>query len=258
MADNCYITITNIINEDEKMLITGINAVQEALLSDVTIEKLYIRKGLFSDKVNKIIQKAKEKGVRVIFEEKTRLDPMTHGENNQGVIAETTEFKYTPLEQIIDSSIENKLIIILNGIEDPHNLGAILRVCESAGVTGVIIPERRSASVNDTVLRASAGAALHVPTAKVTNINDVIRLLKNDFVKVYAADTSGDSVYTTDMTGDVAVIIGGENNGVKELSKKLSDKIIGLPQRGKVNSLNASVAAGIIIYESLRQRMLKQ
>ncbi|MDR0696247.1 MAG: 23S rRNA (guanosine(2251)-2'-O)-methyltransferase RlmB [Christensenellaceae bacterium] len=237
------------------MIITGINAVNEALESSVTIEKLYVRNGLFSEKIRSVVKKAKEKGARVIYEDQQKIDMIFPHEKNQGIIAETTEFIYTDLKTLLSVQASNRLFVVLAGIEDPHNLGAIMRVCESAGVTGVIIPERRSVGVNEAVIRASAGAVMHVPIAKVTNINDALRLLKEDFVNVYAADANGTSIYSLKLQGDIAIVIGNEGKGVPELSKKLSDKIVSLPQNGKVNSLNASVAAGIIIYEILRQRL---
>ncbi|MDR0752173.1 MAG: 23S rRNA (guanosine(2251)-2'-O)-methyltransferase RlmB [Christensenellaceae bacterium] len=239
------------------MIITGLNAVSEALESEMTVEKIYIRKDsvMTSKKAVDFISKARKKGIRIIFEERSKLDVLFPNERDQRIIAETTEFKYIDFDELLSKPGENKLYVILSGIEDPHNLGAILRVCESVGVTGVIIPERRAVGVNDTVMRASAGAATHVPTAKVTNINNAIRTLKDNFVNVYSADSKGESVYSLKLSGDIAVVIGSEGNGVPELAKKLSDKIISLPQRGKVNSLNASVATGIILYEIARQRL---
>lgn len=142
-------------------------------------------------------------------------------------------------------------------MEDPHNLGSILRAAECAGAHGVVIPSRRSATVNETVIRISAGAANHIAVAKVGNINDAIRKLKDEFVNVYCADMDGENIYETKLDEDVAIVIGSEGFGVKELTAKLCDKAVSLPQRGKVNSLNASVACGIICYEVVRQRYFK-
>ncbi|MDR3185774.1 MAG: 23S rRNA (guanosine(2251)-2'-O)-methyltransferase RlmB [Christensenellaceae bacterium] len=239
------------------MIIAGINAVSEALKGNITVEKLYIRKGLFTDKINSIIATAKSKGIRVVFEEKIRIDARSESINNQGVVAETTEFAYSSVEDILNarkSNNDNRLILLLDGIEDPHNLGAILRVADSAAVCGVIIPRHHAVGVNDTVMKASAGAAAHVLVAKVPNINDTIRYLKDEFINVYAADSSGDDIYLSDLTGDVAIVVGGEGEGVHKLTQRLANRIIALPQEGKVNSLNASVATGIILYEALRQR----
>lgn len=240
------------------MQIEGYNPVSEALEAGVTVEKLYVEKGNFSDRANRLIAVAKQKNVRVIFEEKTRLDAMSVTEKHQGVIAVATEFVYTPLEDILSQNKEKGkplLLVILDGVEDPHNLGAVIRVADSAGADGVVIPKHRGTSVTDTVVKTSAGASSHVPVAKVTNINDAIRLLKDEGVFVLAADMDGASVYQTDLTGNIALIIGGEGAGVHALTKKLADGVISLPQLGKVNSLNASVAAGVLLYEAVRQRI---
>ena len=146
-------------------------------------------------------------------------------------------------------------MLILDGVEDPHNLGSIIRVAECAGVHGVIIPRHRSVSVNDTVVKVSAGAASHVKVAKVTNINDAIEELKSKNVWVYAADMDGGSIYDARLTGAIAFVIGGEGQGVKRLTKQKCDGVVALPMYGKVNSLNASVAAGIVVYEYLRQNL---
>ena len=145
-------------------------------------------------------------------------------------------------------------LLVLDGVEDPHNLGSILRVAECAGVDGVIIPARRSASVNATVIRVSAGAAAHVKVAKVGNVNDAIRRLKEEFFKVYCADMGGESMYDADFSGAIALVIGGEGSGVSRLTAKLCDKALSIPQFGKVNSLNASVACGVLCYEAIRAR----
>ena len=158
---------------------------------------------------------------------------------------------------IAKSRGEKAFIVILDGIEDPHNLGSILRVAECAGVHGVVIPSRRSADVNETVMRISAGAANHMAVAKVGNINDAIRKLKEEFVNVVCADMGGESIYDVDFDSDVAIVIGSEGFGVKELTAKLCDRTVAIPQRGKVNSLNASVACGIVCYEVVRQRYAK-
>ena len=144
---------------------------------------------------------------------------------------------------------------MLDGVEDPHNLGSIIRVCECAGVHGIVIPKHRSASVNETVVKVSAGAAEHIKIARVTNINSAIEELQQNGVWVFAADMSGEDIYKTDLKGKIALVIGGEGLGVKKLTKQLCDKTVALPIRGQVNSLNASVACGIVVYEALRQRL---
>ncbi|MCL2630086.1 MAG: 23S rRNA (guanosine(2251)-2'-O)-methyltransferase RlmB [Firmicutes bacterium] len=239
------------------MIIEGINTVIETLESGATVEKVAVQKGNFSTRVNKAVSLARERGVRVSFEEKKRLDELSATGRHQGIIAFVTEFSYTSLEDIL---LANKkkgkplLLVLLDGIQDPHNLGAILRSADASGADGVVIPKHRSVTVTETVIKVSAGSASHVPVAKEGNINDVIRKLKNNFVNVYGADMGGESVYTTDLTKDTAIIIGGEGFGISHLTANLADKKISLPQLGKVNSLNASVATGILLYEAVRQR----
>ena len=240
------------------MLSIGKNAVRELLGADAEIFKLYVLKGAHD--LDKFVDGAKAKGARIEFCDKRALDKLAGEIRHQGVIAETADFAYCSLEDILAKAKakgENAFILLLDGIEDPHNLGSILRVAECAGVHGVVIPSRRSATVNETVIRISAGAANLVPVAKVGNINDAIRKLKDEFVTVYCADMGGESVYDSHFTGDTAIVIGSEGFGVKELTSKLCDKVIALPQRGKVNSLNASVACGVICYEVVRQRSAK-
>lgn len=240
------------------MLSIGKNAVRELLGAESKISKLYVLKGAHD--LDKLVEGARAKGARVEFCDKRVLDKLAGELRHQGVIAETSDFAYCTLDDILAiarAKGENAFILLLDGVEDPHNLGSILRVADCAGVHGVVIPSRRSASVNETVIRISAGAANHVAVAKVGNINDAIRKLKDDFVNVYCADMGGESIYETRFDGDTAIVIGSEGFGVKELTSRLCDKVIALPQRGKVNSLNASVACGIICYEVVRQRYNK-
>lgn len=237
------------------MLSIGKNAVRELLDSDKAISRLYVLKGAHD--LEKFVQSARAKGARVEFCEKRALDRLAGEIRHQGVIAETSDFSYCTLEDVLAIAKKRKekaFILLLDGIEDPHNLGSILRVAECAGVHGVVIPSRRSAGVNETVVRISAGAASHVAVAKIGNINDAIRKLKEEFVNVYCADMGGESIYDARFDGDVAIVVGSEGFGVKELTAKLCDKSVAIPQRGKVNSLNASVACGIICYEAVRQR----
>lgn len=173
----------------------------------------------------------------------------------QKVLAEITDYKYFTLDEILAQNEKPHLILLLDGVQDPHNLGAIIRVADCAGATGVVIPRHRSVTVNDTVIKTSAGATAHVKIAKVTNINDTIRELQDRFITVFATDMEGDLIYDANLDGDVAIVIGGEGLGVKALTKKLADGVISLPQLGKINSLNASVAAGIVLYEAVRQRI---
>ena len=177
---------------------------------------------------------------------------------HQGFVAEVCDFVYSSVEEILDNPKgQSKFIVVLDGVEDPHNLGSILRVCDCGGVDGVIIPKNRAVNVNDTVLRTSAGAASHVKVAKVTNVNSAIEYLQKNGVWVYASDMDGKSVYDADLKGNVALVIGGEGKGVSPLTKSKCDYVISLPQKGQVNSLNASVACGIMVYEVVRQRSVK-
>jgi 23S rRNA (guanosine2251-2'-O)-methyltransferase len=237
------------------MIIEGKNAVNEALKGNVTIEKLLIDKNGQSKGVYNIIQECRKRNIVIQAVEKAVLDKYSIEGRHQGVIAVATEYTYSGIDDILDADTgKSKLLILLDGVEDPHNLGAIIRVADCAGADGIIIPQRRNCGVTDTAVKVSCGASAYVKVAKVGNINDTIRDLKDRGIKVLAADMSGDSVYKTDLTGDIAFVIGGEGNGVHELTRKLCDGVVALPQNGKVNSLNASVAAGIVIYECLRQR----
>ena len=237
------------------MLSIGKNAVRELIGSDTQINRLYVLKGAHD--LDKLVEGARAKGARIEFCDKKRLDKLAGELRHQGVIAETADFAYSSLGDLLGiarAKGEKVFIVLLDGVEDPHNLGSILRVAECAGAHGVVIPSRRSASVNETVIRISAGAANHVAVAKVGNINDAIRKLKDEFVNVYCADMDGESIYDVRFDGDTAIVIGSEGFGVKELTSRLCDKSVAIPQRGKVNSLNASVACGIICYEAVRQR----
>lgn len=242
------------------MIIEGINAVSEALESGTTVEKLYIQKGVFADRLNRLVAEARKNKIRVQFCEKDVLERLSPSKKHQGAIAFVTEFVYAELDELLDTAeAEGKpiMLVLLEGVEDPHNLGAVIRVADSVGATGIVIPKHRSVTVNDTVIRTSAGAAAYVPVAKVTNINDAVRKLKQRNIRVFAADMDGATAYQTDLTGDIAIIIGGEGSGVNALTRKLADAIISLPQLGRVNSLNASVACGALLYEAVRQRNTK-
>jgi len=238
------------------MKIEGKNAVAEALKSGTQIDHIYAEKGAN----HPIIAMARENGVAVKFVDKKILDKESVTGRHQGFIAVAADFEYSEIEDIL-ADAENKgeapFIIILDGIEDPHNLGSILRVAECSGAHGVVIPKNRAVSVNETVIRVSAGAAEHVKVAKVTNINNTIKDLKEKGVWIYAADMDGELIYNVNLKGSLAIVIGGEGKGISRLTKELCDGIVALPMKGKVSSLNASVACGIVTYEALRQRLGK-
>lgn len=242
------------------MKIIGRNAVTEALRSGKTIDRLVAARDQKDVGAQRIINEAKSRGVKVFFYDKTVLDRESDGAKHQGFIAEVTDFKYSELDDVLElarSKNEPPFIFILDGVEDPHNLGSVIRVAECTGAHGVVIPRHRTASVNETVVKVSAGAAAHVMVVKATNVNDVIDELKAKGVWVYAADMDGESIYSTNLSGAVAFVIGGEGAGVKRLTKSKCDGVIALPMRGKVNSLNASVAAGVVAYEYVRQNYVK-
>ncbi|MDR3293866.1 MAG: 23S rRNA (guanosine(2251)-2'-O)-methyltransferase RlmB [Clostridiales bacterium] len=238
------------------MIIEGKNPVKELLSSGATVEKVYVLKTQ-DPQLGYIAAKAAEKKIKVICADKAVLDKLSVSGRHQGALAVTTEFKYaTPAEILAAAKSKGKphFILILDGIEDPHNLGAIIRVAECAGVDGIIIGKHRASGVTDAAVKVSAGASAHVLIARVTNVNDTIRELKEEFINVIAADAGGEPIYGSRLTGDLALVIGGEGEGVHALTKKLCDKTVSLPMFGKVNSLNASVACGAAIYEAVRQR----
>lgn len=235
------------------MIITGKNSVFEALNSDKTINRVYILKTLHDDFCTKVIEMCKKRGIRFDFVDKLVLEKFNV--HNQGFAADITEFVYSTVDDILQNK-KNKdhFILILDKIEDPHNFGSIIRVAECAGVDGIIIENRRSCNVNETVYKTSCGAINHVKIAKVTNINDTIKTLQENGVWVYCAEAGGESIYKTNLKGNVAIVMGSEGFGVSALTKKISDGIISLPMFGKVNSLNVSTATSAIVYEIIRQR----
>ncbi|MDE6211065.1 MAG: 23S rRNA (guanosine(2251)-2'-O)-methyltransferase RlmB [Clostridia bacterium] len=237
------------------MNVEGKNPVKEALDSNVAISKICISKTAHD--LQSIVDIARKKNIRVDFVDKAYLDRISESKRHQGVIAISKDFEYCSVDDILQyarAKGEKLFMLILDGIEDPHNLGSIIRVAECAGAHGIVIPSRRSVGVNATVLRTSAGAANHMRIANVVNINDTIRTLKEDFVNVYCADMNGKSIYDSHLEEDTAIVIGSEGFGVKQLTAKLCSDVLSIPQFGKVNSLNASVACGIICYEIVRQR----
>ena len=239
------------------MKIEGKNPVKELLNSDETIEKIMIENGNSDGDLREIQKLARERGIKVEFVDKRGLDKISQTGHHQGVIAEQNNYKYFNLKEVIASEREKSkdiLFVILDEILDPHNLGSIVRVAECAGASGVIISNRRSATVNETVVRTSAGATAYLPIIKVNNINNAIETLKKENIWVYALDMDGEEMYSASLTGDIALVVGSEGNGVGKLTRKICDGIISIPMFGKVNSLNASVSAGIGIYEVIRQR----
>ena len=247
-------------NENEyDDFIEGRNSVIELLNSGRDINKIYIQKGEKHGSINKIIAIAKERKVVVTEVEKSKLDYMSKTKNHQGVIATIPPFNYVEVEDILEDAKnkgEDAFILILDGIEDPHNLGSIIRTAETAGVHGIIIPKRRSVQVNSTVVKVSAGAAMHMKVARVNNITDTIKKLKENGLWIIGTDGEAKTVfYNQDLKGDIAIVIGSEGFGMSRLVKENIDIAVTIPMKGKINSLNASVAAGIVMYEALKQRM---
>lgn len=240
-------------------LVEGRNAVIEALKGTRTIEQILVAKGDTEGSINVVLGLAREKGIVVKEVDRKKLDAMSETGAHQGVIAIVTPYNYFEVEDILreaDKKGEKPFIIILDEIEDPHNFGSIIRTAEVCGVHGVIIPKRRNVGVTSTVYKASAGAVEHVKIAKVTNINNEIDKLKGRGIWVYGADMDGKEYsYETDFSGAVCLIIGSEGKGMSKLTKDKCDKLIKIPMKGKINSLNASVAGGIIMYEVLQQRI---
>ena len=235
------------------MKIEGRNAVYEALKSDTTIDRLVVQRALKDSASQNIINLAREKGVKINFVDKDALDRESLTKRHQGFICSVTDFKYADFDEIKSiCSSKKKPILILDGIEDPHNLGSIIRVAECAGCAGIVIGRHRQASINETVIKVAQGAASHVKVARVTNINSAIDELKNDFIAVYAAELGGKNIYETKFNYPCAIVIGGEGKGVKRLTKDKCDAVLSIPMRGNLNSLNASVAAGIVVFEILR------
>lgn len=204
------------------------------------------------------IQKlAAEKGIRISYEDRAKMDRMAKGNTHQGVIARAQDYEYSDLEDIVAfarSRGEDPFLVLLDGIEDPHNLGAIIRTAECCGVHGVVIPKNRSAAVNETVLRTSAGAAEHMRCAQVTNMARTIESLKSEGIWVYACDMGDGEIWDMDLSGAVAIVIGNEGKGVGRLVKEKCDGVISLPLMGRIGSLNASNAAAVTMYEVVRQR----
>lgn len=241
--------------------IEGRNAVIELLESDKDINRILIAKGEKHGSIHKIIAMAKEKKVILAQVEKNKLEQMAQTPNCQGVIAMIPPFDYCEVYDIIQEAKEKKedpFILILDGIEDPHNLGSIIRTAETAGVHGIIIPKRRAACVNSTVSKVSAGAVQHMKIARVNNINETIQTLKEEGIWICGTDIETNQYYyNQDLTGPLAIVIGSEGFGISRLVKQNCDFLVKIPMKGKITSLNASVSTGIIVYESVKQRNQK-
>ena len=229
----------------------GRNAVLELLKTDKTIEKILLEKGA-QGTLGKIFAEARRKNIRVQFVDRAALDRESETKRHQGVIAFTTSYEYADLGDLFGGA--ESLIVLCDGIEDVHNLGSILRVAECAGADGVVIPKVGGAQVTEAVLRISEGAAEHIGVARVTNLSRAIEQLQAAGYWVYGLEADGEDIYAQDLTGNIALIVGGEDSGLKRLTREKCDKVISLPMYGKINSLNASIALGAACYEAVRQR----
>jgi len=242
--------------------IEGRNSVLELLESGKDVNKIFVTRGEKHGSINKILGIAKERKIIVVEKDKKQMDEMAQEENYQGVIAIVPPFEYVEISDILEVAKERNedpFVIVLDGIEDPHNLGSIIRTAETAGVHGVIIPKRRAVSVNSTVNKASAGAVEHMKIARVTNISDAIEELKK--AGLWVCGTAVDTnkyYYNQDLTGALAIVIGNEGKGIGEKVKKNCDFLVKIPMKGKIQSLNASVSTGIVVYEAVKQRIRKE
>ncbi len=248
---------TDDIREDEHKL-EGRNAVIEAFRAGRTIDKLYIQDGLKDGTISTILRDAKKHDVIVNFVAKEKLDQMSSTRKHQGVIAICSAYAYAEVDDIFaaaEAKGEEPFIFILDEIEDPHNLGAIIRTANLCGAHGVIIPKRRASGLTATVVKASAGAVNYTPVAKVTNIAKTIDDLKKRGMWFACADMDGQLMYDCNLTGAIGLVIGNEGSGVSRLVKEKCDYVVSIPMKGDIDSLNASVAAGVLAYEVVRQRM---
>ena len=241
--------------------IEGRNAVLEAFRSGKTIDKLYVQKGLKDGPVQSILRAADKTDAMVKMVEKDRLDQMSETGKHQGVIAVAASYAYAEVEDILECARkkgEDPFILLLDGIEDPHNLGAIIRTANLAGARGVIIPKNRAVGLTATVARTSAGAVNYTPVARVTNLAKTIEELKKEGLWFVCADMGGETMYRLDLTGPMGLVIGNEGEGVGRLIKEKCDYTASIPMKGDIDSLNASVAAGVLAFEIVRQRLAKQ
>jgi 23S rRNA (guanosine2251-2'-O)-methyltransferase len=243
--------------------LTGIHAVKEALEAQRPIDRIAIAKGRQDTRIEEIVQLARKQGVSVRFEDRGQLDRMANAKDHQGVVALAAARAPGTLEDILAAAnatpSQMGLIVLLDGVEDPHNLGAIIRTALAAGANGVVVPERRAAGLTDTVARASAGALAHLPIAKVTNLVRAMEELKEAGYWLVGLDEDGEKNYTeVDYTSPIGIVLGGEGKGLHDLTKKRCDFVVKLPTTGPVKSLNVSVATGVVLFEALRQRHVRK
>ena len=246
--------------EEEQLIIEGRNPVREAFRAGRTIDRLYVQDGLKDGPVLALVSKARKSDVIVTFVSKERLDEMSETGKHQGVIAQCAAYSYAEVGDLFERAREKgeaPFFFLLDDIEDPHNLGAIIRSANLMGAHGVIIPKRRAVGLTATVAKASAGALNYTPVARVANLSQTIEQLKKEGMWFVCADMDGELMYDLNLTGPIGVVIGNEGNGVSRLVKEKCDFTARIPMNGEIDSLNASVAAGVLGYEIVRQRMKK-
>ncbi|MCK9524854.1 MAG: 23S rRNA (guanosine(2251)-2'-O)-methyltransferase RlmB [Limnochordia bacterium] len=239
--------------------VVGRQVVLEALRSGQEINKILVAKGPRQGSIREIFALAKEQGIVIQEVERNILDKLSEGANHQGVLAQMAGVSYLELEELLARSKDGKwapFLVLLDGIQDPHNLGSIMRSGEALGIEGVIIPKRRAAPVTQTVMKSSAGAANYLPVCRVGNLVVAMDTLKKAGYWIIGADMEGDTCFLQDLTGPIALVIGGEGTGLSRLVKEKCDFLSSVPMRGAINSLNASVAAALLMYEVVRQRSL--
>ena len=244
--------------EENFLLIEGRNAVLEAFRSGKTIDKLYVLDGCRDGPVQTIVREARTQDTSITFVPRERLDQLAQSRNHQGVLAQAAAYDYVQVEDMLKKARdqgEPPFLILLDGIEDPHNLGAIIRTANLAGAHGVIIPKRRAAGLTATVAKASAGALNYTPVAKVSSLKAAMEQLKKEGLWFVCADMDGEMMYRLDLKGPIGLVIGSEGEGVGRLVKETCDMTAAIPMKGDIDSLNASVAAGVLAYEIVRQRL---
>lgn len=244
--------------QHEQEYIGGRHAVTEALRSGRSIHKLFVAEGARESSLQALLAEARKQGVLVQQADKRKLDQLVPGVQHQGVVAQAAAYRYFELDELLDRARESgrtPLLVVLDEIEDPHNLGSILRTADAAGAHGVIVPKRRSAGLTQTVAKVSAGAVEYMPVARVANLSQTIKRLKEEGYWVAGSDLSArQEAYDADFTVPLAIVIGNENAGIGRLVRESCDYLVKLPMMGRIQSLNASVAAGILLYEVVRQR----
>lgn len=248
-------------NNEHTLVVEGRNAVLEAFRSGKTIDKVFVLDGCQDGPIRTIVREAKKHGALLNFVSRERLNQISETGKHQGVVAYAAAYEYAEIEDMLELAKEkgeDPFLVLLDNIEDPHNLGAIIRTANTAGAHGVIIPKRRAVGLTATVAKTSAGALNYTPVAKVTNLVKTMEELKEKGIWFVCADMDGEPMYDLELTGPIGLVIGSEGDGVSRLVKENCDFVAGIPMQGEITSLNASVAAGVLAYEVVRQRITRR